>query len=446
LRSTLALMVVLVGLSAYVYFFTEAPDSSLPEAQERVFPALAPEDIQQVNITSESGDSTSLKKDGDTWQIITPVAVSASSSELSNLTSNLSRLELSRVLDESPADLSPYGLAKPRVSIEFKSAEGKPSGHLLVGNKTPTGGTLYAKLADQPRVFLIAAYLDGTLNRSTFDLRDKAVVKFDPAKVDGVDVAFGGQKIQLKKANNEWTMGAPVVARADDSSVDFLVRRVETVQMTSIVTEQAGPADLKKYGLEQPDVTVTLNVGSAQATLTVGGAAGEDGVYVRDLSRSLVMTVDKTFVADLKKEVLEYRRKDAFEFRPLDATRVELTRNGSTTAFEQVKGEGENAESVWRRVSPGAPVDTDQAKMAELLASLIDVRATAFTADTANTGLNTPTLTVFARFAEGKKEERVIFARGDKSAFASRTDQPGAMVVDLAKLDQVTTLLDELAK
>jgi hypothetical protein len=241
-------------------------------------------------------------------------------------------------------------------------------------------------------------------------------------------------------------MGAPVVARADDSSVDFLVRRVETVQMTSIVTEQAGPADLKKYGLEQPDVTVTLNVGSAQATLTVGGAAGEDGVYVRDLSRSLVMTVDKTFVADLKKEVLEYRRKDAFEFRPLDATRVELTRNGSTTAFEQVKGEGENAESVWRRVSPGAPVDTDQAKMAELLASLIDVRATAFTADTANTGLNTPTLTVFARFAEGKKEERVIFARGDKSAFASRTDQPGAMVVDLAKLDQVTTLLDELAK
>jgi hypothetical protein len=180
--------------------------------------------------------------------------------------------------------------------------------------------------------------------------------------------------------------------------------------------------------------------------VAVGSAAGENGVYVRDLSRPMVMTVDKMFADDLKKEVLDYRRKDAFEFRPLDATRVELTRNGLTTAFEQVKGEGENAEGVWRRVSPGTAVDTDQAKMGELLASLVDIRATSFTADTANTGLNAPALTVFTRFAEGKKEERVAFGREGGGAYASRADQPGALVIDPGQLDAVIRVLDELSK
>jgi hypothetical protein len=439
------LVVVLAALSAYVYFFTTAQDASLPEAQERVFPGLEAGDIQEVHVTSEAGDRTTVRKEGETWQVVAPTTVPASTSEITNLTSALGRLELTRVVEENPSDLEPYGLAKPRADIDFKSAEGKTSGRLLVGNKTPTGASLYAKRGDQPRVFLIAAYLDGSLNRSTFDLRDKAIVKIDTATVDAVEVNTGGRVVELKKDNNEWMLVNPVAARADNGTVDAMVRRVETVQMKSIVTEQASPADLKQFGLERPDVTVTFHAGSAQATVSIGGNAGEDAVYVKDASRPVVMTVDRTLVDDLRKEAEEFRRRDVFEFRPYDTARVEFTRDGQTTAFEHTEGDAENPQGSWRRVSPST-ADVEAGKMEVLLGTLVDMRATSFLPSTANTGLDAPVMTVFARFEGGKKEERVTLGRSGSDVYASRPDQPGALKIEGAKLDETIKSLDELSK
>ena len=90
--------------------------------------------------------------------------------------------------------------------------------------------------------------------------------------------------------------------------------------MKSIVTEQATPADLKKYGLDKPDVAVTLNVGSARATLAVGGAAGEDTVYARDVSKPMVVTVESSLADDLKKALDDYRRKEASSSAPSTRT------------------------------------------------------------------------------------------------------------------------------
>ncbi len=124
--------------------------------------------------------------------------------------------------------------------------------------------------------------------------------------------------------------------------------------MKSIVTEQPTPADLKKFGLEKPDVAVTLNMGSARATLAVGGAAGDDAVYARDMSNNMIVTVEKSLADDLKKPLDDYRRHEAFDFRAFTANRVELTRGGQTVTFERVKGEGENAQDTWKRVNPNA--------------------------------------------------------------------------------------------
>ena len=56
----------------------------------------------------------------------------------------MGQLEIVRVIDENPANLADFGLATPRLDVEFKT-EGKPAGHLLIGEKTPTGASLYAK-------------------------------------------------------------------------------------------------------------------------------------------------------------------------------------------------------------------------------------------------------------------------------------------------------------
>src|SRR5438093_9139965 len=101
--------------------------------------------------------------------------------------------------------------------------------------------------------------------------------------------------------------------------------RLQSAQMKSIAADDAAPADLKKFGLDKPEVTVNVNAGSARATLLVGGKAEDGTIYVRDASRPMIMTVESSLVDDLKKSGDEYRRKDVFEFRAYHTTRVELS-------------------------------------------------------------------------------------------------------------------------
>jgi len=268
LRSTIALLVVLVGLGAYVYFVTwkKSGEDTGPK-KEKVFAAVEPDKIEELKVKSESGDVTSLKKTSGTRQIVAPIPAPAAESEIIGLTSALGQMEIVRVIDESPTDLKEYGLDAPRIEVEFKSGEGKPSGRLLVGSKTPTGASLYARRNDEKRVFLIPDFQDSSLNKSTFNLRDKALIKIARDKVDGLEVNVSAKPIQFAKDGSDWKITKPIAARADFSSVEGLVGRIETAQMKSIVTDQASPADLKKYGLDKPEVTVTINQGSARAVV-----------------------------------------------------------------------------------------------------------------------------------------------------------------------------------
>lgn len=444
LRSTIALLVVLTGLGAYIYFVTWRQEADTGPKLDEVFTSLEAEDIQQLQVKSESGEVTSVKREGDAWQIVSPVAARASASEVSAITSALGQLEIVRVIDENAANLTEYGLDNPRIEINFTSAADKPSGKLLVGDKTPTGGGLYARRDDEQRVFLIPAYQEATLNKSTFDLRDKAVISIERDKISSVAVSTGGRAIEFERRAGEWTITKPIAARADFGSVEALVGRVETAQMKSVAAEDSTDADLRKYGLDRPDVSVIVAMGGERATLVLGRDAGEDAVYARDASRPAVFTVDNTLAAELKKNVDDYRRRDAFEFRAFSADRVELARSGQTVVFERVKGQGEAAQDSWRRASPN-PGDVDKSKVESLLAGLADIRATSFTPSAANTGLNSPALTVSVKFEE-VKEERVTFGTSGDDVYISRPDEPGAAKIEAEKFNEAIDALDELSK
>ena len=446
LRSTIALLVVLIGLGAYIYYGSPGQDRSSASDEKKVFQAVTSSDIQELTIKAEAGDRTTVRKEGETWQIVSPLQAPASESEVSAAASALVNLDVVRVIDESPTDLGQYGLATPRVEVEYKAGD-KPAGKVLLGAKTPTGGHMYAMKNDEKRVFLISEYQNASLNKSTFDLRDKGVIKIEREKVDGVEVSIAGKPgFQFAKKAEEWKLTQPVVASADFGTVESLVGRVQTAQMKTIVTEQPSPADLKKFGLERPEVSVTLNMGSARATLALGAKAGDDGVYARDVSKNMIVTVEPSLADDLRKPVDDYRRKEAFEFRAFTANRVELTRPGTEpVVFERVKGEGENAQDTWKRVSPNA-ADVDKTKMDTFLAGLADIRATSFTATTAKTGLDRPALTVYAKFEDNKKEERVTFGQAGDNVYFTRPGEPGAAQAETEKFNEAIKALDELAK
>ncbi len=441
-RSTLVLFVVLVGLVGYIYF-VESRKPATPageDAKPKVF-SVAADRIGELTVKPASGDATVLRKADGAWQIVQPEQSAADDAEVSGLTSGLASLEIQRVVDENPRNLKQYGLEQPRLDVAFKAAGDKNERHLLVGDKTATGGDLYAKLQNEKRVFLIPAYLDATFNKSTFDLRDKSVLKFDRNKVDAILLASADKDVQLAKRGEDWSLTKPVQAPADYGTVEGLVGRLQTAQMKSLVA--ADPKDLKEYGLDKPDLSVTLGAGSTRATLQIGKKTADATLYARDAARPMVFTIESGLLDDLKKPSDDYRRKDLFESRPYNTTRVELTRGADTWVFEKVKGQGKDATEKWRQVSPTAR-DVDATKIDTFLTRLTNLRAQSWAAPATKTGVDQPVLSASARFDEGKKQERVVFGKGGADYYASRTGEPGAAKIDSTEFEDALKALDAL--
>jgi uncharacterized protein DUF4340 len=444
LWSTIVLLVVLIGLGGYIYF-TGAKPADSGSKQEKVFAGVDADKVNELKVKAESGDVTSLKKEGGAWKIVAPVAAPAADADAQGIANTIGSLEIDRVVEENPADLKDYGLAEPRIDVEFKSSDGKPSGRLRIGNKTVTGGNVYAMRNDDKKVLLVADYQQASLNKSTFDLRDKSLVKFERDKVEGLDVTVDGKPIEMAKSNGDWRLVKPIAARADLSAVEGLVGKVEGAQMKSVVTAEPEPADLKKYGLDKPAVTVDVRLGTGRTSLMIGGKAPDGSYYARTNAKPDVYTIEATLADDLKKPADDYRRRDLFEFRAFNATRIDITRNGQTVAFERVKSDAKDQPDKWRRVAPTAG-EPDRQKVQDFLAGLADIRATAFVDAKTKTGLDAPAMTVVAKFDDGKKEERVTFGRNGSDVYAARTDDPGAAKIEAEKFDEAGKALDELSK
>jgi hypothetical protein len=441
-RSLVLLLVAFGGLLAYLYFV----DAKKPVSEEgvekhdKVF-TVESEKIDELKVTSSTGETSTLKKGKEGWQLVAPVTAKVDDGEVSGITSNLSSAEIQSIVDDAPKDLQGYGLDKPRVEVAFKAAGDKDYRRLLVGNKTPTGGDVYAQRGGEKKVFLIPAYVQSSFDRKPFDLRDKKILAFDRDKVDRLEIVHGGVTLQLAKTGQDWNIIAPVRARADSSSIESIVTRLQSAQMKSLPAEE--PADLKEYGLDKPVATATVGLGSSRATLLFGKTAEGGDVYAKDVTRPAVVTVAGDLLTDIQKNASDLRRKDIFEFRSFNARRIEVTRGAETLAFEKVKGSGKDATEKWRRVSPN-PGDVDQSKMETFLSNLSGLRAQSFADEKTQTGLASPAATVAATFDEANRQERVRFGRVRDDVFAGLGDEPGAAKVETSAFDTAMKSLDAL--
>jgi hypothetical protein len=442
LRSFIVLLFVAIALGVWVYRDYQRPAADDGPKRDKVF-TVDSEKIEEISIKADSGEQTRLQKSGSGWQIVAPVSAQPDTSEVSGLTTNLSTVEVQRVVDENPADLKEYGLAQPRIEVSFK-ADGQQH-TLQIGQKTPPGSDLYAKRANDNKVFLIPVHLESTFNKKPFDLRDKAVVKVDREKLDAFELTAGDRTTRFVRSSGNWRLAAPIQGRADFSAIESLVSRITGLQMKGIAADAEG-ADAKKFGFDKPAAVVRMGTGSSQATVTIGSAAAEGTVYAKDQSRPAVFTVESSVLDELKKDPSEYRQKDLFDARSFNSTRVEIVRGGATHTFEKtkVKNKEGQEEEKWRQTSPQTR-DLDQPSFDSLLSAITGARAASFVDDAAaKKALAAPELTVAIKFEDGKKEERVTFAKAGADAFAARDGEAGAAKLEASTVDSITKALQEI--
>jgi Domain of unknown function (DUF4340) len=433
-KSTLFLGLVLVGLAAYIFFVDSERPVGEAEPKEKAFASVKADEIEELEIKSADAQSSRLRKTDDKWTIVEPTTAEPDAGELSSITSSLSDVSIERVVDENPSDLKRFGLEPPRIEVAFRAKGQKEFNRLMIGDKTPTGGELYARTPDKKRVFLLSSFLEETLNKNTFALQDKRILKFERDKVETLDLSSGSTAMQFAKSGTEWKIVKPIAARADFGAVEGIVERLGSVQMQSIVAPD--DPDLKKYGLDKPTSTIVVGTGSSRATLTLGKTENAV-VFAKDASRPLIFTVAPTVKTDVFKELSELRRKDLFDSRSFTAARVEIRRGTETFTFEKSKGKDEK--EIWKNA---AGKDMDETKMQDLLSRLTALRAESFETGT-HPSLKTPATVVTVRYDDSKMET-VTFGRAATDVFASRTDEPGSAKLAASSFDEAIKALDAL--
>ena len=282
LRSLIVLLVIAIPLGWYAY-----RDSTKPAGRRRA------EDGQGLHRRGgqDRGDLRSSRSRASRRGCRSPAPSGRSSrrpasqpdaNEVSGITSDIASLEVQRVVDENPPDLKEYGLAQPRIEVTFK-ADGKEQ-TLLIGQKTPPAPISTRSAAATTKVFLIPSHLESTFNKTTFDLRDKAVLKVDRDKLDALEFTAGDQTARFVKPAGEWQIAAPVQARADFSRHRGH-RRPADRAADEVDRRRARRRIRRSTALDKPAATVRFGTGSSQAALVIGGPAGRRHASTRRICR-----------------------------------------------------------------------------------------------------------------------------------------------------------------
>lgn len=441
-RSTLLLLLVALGLGAYIYFveMKREPSDATPPA-DRVFTNLDAGTISALTFKASNGDETSVRREGAGWRVTAPIDARADAAEVSGVTSNLASLDLSRVVDDAPTDLAAFGLDAPRIAVGFTSEGGDQ--RLLLGAQTATGGDLYAKLEKAPRVFLIPSWLETSLDRTTFQLRDKSIATIDRTKVDALSIIGRPGTIELVKTGEQWAVRQPVAARADAGAVDTLLNRLSSGEMQAIVADE--PATLDVYGLAPARTTVTASAGGkVLARLLVGADSGDAAVHMKDDARPMVFTVDKALAADFERAVTAYRDTRLFSLDTTSASRISVTRGDTTQLFSHAAAPADAANPAagptWSQTSPAPAVAAD--RIAEFASRLQTLRAESWEA---RAPAGTAPFATIVVTSDGNVSETVRLVRGADAIFALRDDEPGAARLALSSVDDLLKVLDETA-
>lgn len=422
-KGTLFWAIALLALAAFVFFYEIKGGEKRERAAEQAKKIYLFDqgDIQRLTLGFPE-ETIACQRTEEGWRIIQPVDARGDEPIIQGIIRALQGAQMERVVSETGENLADFGLSPPQVSVELESEDGwKQTLHL--GGRNPTGTYVYAKKEGEPPVFLTPVGLLTQAKKEVFDLRDKSLLAFEEAEVNGLTLRRGRQTVELNKGPQGWMLEKPLQVKGDESAVQSLLRRLKTARVKSFVEEE--PEDLAPYGLHQPWLTITLTLGPdrAQKRLLVGKESGDDR-YARDESRNPIFLIPASMVKELDKTTFDLRDKLVLHFPKEQVDQVELESPDRTIVCQK------DTADQWFMVAPESSAVKGW-KVESILSSLSSLRAESFVEESprnlAKYGLSSPRSEAVLRGQGDQLAALRIGAQHQEQLYAC--DQTGAPVV-----------------
>ena len=360
------LLAVVLSLGAYIYFVERhAPTTEeLTQRKDKVFPTLDQAKVQRVVVTNPKG-RFELKKEGDAWKLVAPLADEANSGAVSSLLSSLSGLKADSTLAAKDVKLADYGLAKPELSVAVTDDKGVER-RLALGAEMPLGNTR-AALTTGESVYVVNKYIATDVEKDLSAWRSTDLAQVFSNDVASLTVKDAAGRVALAQAAGVWTLTEPIADLAEREKADGVLSDLSAAQIKEFVD---APGDLKVLGLDPPqlEVTVVRKDNKPPLQLAFGAERDKDGAKQRACRRGeRVYWVEASATAKATGAVAEWRSKKLVR---LDSWAAD----SFTLEAGKAKAELARKDGIWKAGS----VEVDADAVSKRLNALADMTVTAF--------------------------------------------------------------------
>lgn len=425
IRGLLAAVVVLAALAGAVYWSNKAEKAKEGQPSPDAPPKIVsiPEDqFRKLDIHKTGAEDIVLRKaDSGKWEMLAPKTWTVDQDAAGSVVSTLSSLTSTRLVEGKAPDLAPFGLTSPSLDVTITTKDGK-SRKLLFGDESPASGGYFAKLAGDPRVFIVASYNRTSIDKSPMDLRDKRLLTFDSDKLSRVELVAKGQKLEFgRNSRNEWQIIKPKPLRADGGRVEDLIRKLKDAKMDTSVSAEDSKKASSAFSAGARVALATLTDVSGTQELEV--RKGKDNnYYARSSIVDGIYKVGNDLGEGVDKGLADFRNKKLFDFGWNDPSKIEIRDDAKQVAYQK-------SGDKWMAGSK----QMDGTSVRALVDKLRDLSATEFV----DRGYTTPVFEATVTSDEGKRVEKVMISKQGDNYFAKRENEPSIYKLDSKAVEEL---------
>ena len=372
-KGTLTLAILAVALMAAVLLLKEPAKPEEEAAETRYLFKMDEAKIHRIALTSDGMVIAAVRGDRK-WTLEKPVAAPGNKEEWNNLALAAATLDYDRVVDDQGKNPAAYGLDKPGLVVTFEDEKAKVY-KVEFGLENPAGSSYYARRGNDPKIYLVSRYSRDKFTADLERLREGNALRFDLYAVKSVDLQRPAQALKLAKKGYNWFVEAPVAARADDTEVENLLRKLGEQKIADHL-DAVDPAKVKAaFGPVRYRVSLQLESGEGQI-LEIGAdspfAPGVAGALALNASRGDYFTLPAAFQAILDAPLDRIRSHGLAEFFPFEVKGITYWRGADKTVLYKEK------DDVWHWRQPSATPALDRQKVEDYLNAFKDLKASAF--------------------------------------------------------------------
>jgi Domain of unknown function (DUF4340) len=371
IRNTIIALVALVILGGLAFFVSRTPE---PAKTHKLFD-IKPADIHSIQLESPSRHILLRRASDKSWQMAKPILTRADSTVADEMAGAIANLQVVGTADPNPADLAPFGLQQPAVTVTITTTNGTKLPAIMVGKDAPVGSNSFIKLANDPAVLLVNSIFPSQVVKNTDDLRSHRLLTLKPGDVNRIVITRSdGTTFEFDKQNGKWQILKPEKYAADPNQITQLLNSITAARANEFVQDHPDAEALDKYGLKHPSATIALYGGSDNRVETLlFGFQVQDSTHNQTYARRAegnqpICEVSDYLVKAVSHSFDEYRDKTVLPLEKSNIGSVDLT--GGPLEVILTRG----PKDKWTVSSGGKTAAADSAVVSSLLDQLHNLK------------------------------------------------------------------------